>query len=347
MTLDKKNKQSAKTTGFSNRRLTSLSSRPFWEKGFAPWMAWESERTGFGLGIRVGGLLPVFLPLPLASDHYADPITSVRENEVRNEWGLYLTWSERKVELMRALGLNAICVKHPWRYLGLGRIKRKGSGTLVFLPHSHDNLKSEFRWESIRTQLNSIDEKYYPLTVCIGEQDIKNNLHHIVRHELKLPIVTAGDLNSQLFPFRFWRLLARYRYTVGFNLASHTMYCIWAGRPFRLMGDGSFKYSAVADDGSLSALSELTKERIRVDNPDVQTFDKVSAFYDSLGEDLETPSIFQYRFVDEFTNSSEAITRLQLVKLLWSQVWKTKGIVIPRAFQEIASRLKFRQTDDH
>jgi hypothetical protein len=113
------------------------------------------------------------------------------------------------------------------------------------------------------------------------------------------------------------------------------------------MGDGSFKYSAVADDGSLSALSELTKERIRVDNPDVQTFDKVSAFYDSLGEDLETPSIFQYRFVDEFTNSSEAITRLQLVKLLWSQVWKTKGIVIPRAFQEIASRLKFRQTDDH
>jgi len=347
MTLDKKDKQNPQATGFSDRQLEGLSSRPFWEKGFAPWMAWESERTGFGLGIRVGGMLPVFSPLPLKSDHYADPITSVRENEVTNEWGLYLTWSARKASLMRDLGLNAMCVKHPWRYLGLGRIKQKGSGTLVFLPHSHDTLKTEFRWESIRTQLNSIDQKHHPLTVCIGEQDIKNNLHHIVRRELNLPIVTAGDLNSQLFPFRFWRMLGRYRYTVGFNLASHTMYCIWAGRPFRLMGDGAFKYSSVANDGSLSALSESTKERIRVDNPDEPTFDKLSAFHDSLVEDLEVPSTFQYRFVDEFTNSAEAITRLQLVKLLWSQVWKTKGIVIPRAFQEIASRIRFRKTSDH
>jgi hypothetical protein len=113
------------------------------------------------------------------------------------------------------------------------------------------------------------------------------------------------------------------------------------------MGDGAFKYSSVANDGSLSALSESTKERIRVDNPDEPTFDKLSAFHDSLVEDLEVPSTFQYRFVDEFTNSAEAITRLQLVKLLWSQVWKTKGIVIPRAFQEIASRIRFRKTSDH
>jgi hypothetical protein len=108
------------------------------------------------------------------------------------------------------------------------------------------------------------------------------------------------------------------------------------------MGDGAFKYSAVADDGSLSALSESTKERIRVDNPDEQTFDKVSAFYDSLEEDLDAPSIFQCRFVDEFTKSTEAITRLQLVKLLWSQVWKTKGIVIPRALLETATKLKLK-----
>jgi hypothetical protein len=335
MTVDKKDKQNSKTTGFSDRRLESLSSRPFWEKGFAPWMAWESERTGFGLGFRVAGLLPVFFPLPLKSDHYADPITSVRENEVMNEWGLYLTWSARKASLMRERGLNAICVKHPWRYLGLGRIKRKGSGTLVFLPHSHDSLKSEFRWESIRGQLESLDEKHYPLTVCIGEQDIKNNLHHIVRLELKLPIVTAGDLNSQIFPFRFWKLLARYRYTVGFNLASHTMYCIWAGRPFRIMGDGAFKYSAVDGSGKISSLSESTKTRIAVDNPDKDTQNIMTLFYESLLEDSDAPSDFQHQVVEQFTNSMDAVSRIQLAIILWSQIWHKRRHLILRSIREV------------
>ena len=40
--------------------------------GFAPWVNWESERTGFGKLIRRMAFYPSFLPLFVSSDHYVD-----------------------------------------------------------------------------------------------------------------------------------------------------------------------------------------------------------------------------------------------------------------------------------
>lgn len=323
--------------GFSDKKLTRLANRPFWEKGLTPWMAWESERTGFGLGIRVGGFFPSFLPLAVKSDHYADPITAERQNETNNEWGLYLTWFPTKAKVINQTGGNAVCIKHPWRYLGLNRIVRPGSGSLVFLPHSHGSLLSEFNWENIRVQMSSLDSKYFPLTICLGEQDINLGLHKIVREELGLPVVTAGDLKSQLFPFRFWSLLSKYRYTVGFNLASHTIYCLWAGRPFRLLADGAFSYLELDPDGQTRPLPASVEERLIRDYPDTETRGKMVLLAKSLSVDLERPSDLQNELVEEFTNSPVALDRVELAGLIWGQLWKNRKLVLSRSVVELTS----------
>lgn len=327
-------------SGYSDKKLTRLAARPFWEKGLAPWMAWESERTGFGLGIRFGGLLPPFLPLAVKSDHYADPVTALKDNEVNNQWGLYLTWSPTKARILNEAGGNAVCIKHPWRYLGLGRIDRIGSGSLIFLPHSHESLLSEFHWENVREELRSLDSKYLPLTICLGAQDIKLGLHKVVRAELGLPIVSAGDLLSQLFPFRFWSLMARYKYTAGFNLGSHAMYCLWAGRPFRLLADGAFSYTRVDEDGKPHDLPDSVEERILRDNPEPDTQSKLYELASSLREDLETPSELQSSFILEFTDSQEASGRMRLMGLLWGQLWKKRRKILATARAEIFNLVK-------
>lgn len=334
-------KQPHPHAGFSDKKLTRLANRPFWEKGLTPWMAWESERTGFGLGIRVGGFFPNFLPLAVKSDHYADPITAERQNEVDNEWGLYLTWFPTKAKVINQTGGNAMCIKHPWRYLGLKRIVRPGSGSLVFLPHSHGSLRSEFNWENIRVQMSSLDSKYFPLTICLGEQDVNLGLHKIVREELGLPVVTAGDLKSQLFPFRFWSLLSRYRYTVGFNLASHTIYCLWAGRPFRLLADGAFSYLELDPDGQTRPLPASVEERLIRDYPDTETREKMVQLTKSLSVDLEIPSKLQNELVEEFTNSPLAVGRLELARLMWAQLWKKRKLVLRKSLVELVSFTRY------
>ena len=332
-----KGRGAASGSGYSDKKLSRLASRPFWEKGLAPWMAWESERTGFGLGIRVGGFFPVFFPLPVKSDHYADPITEPRENELHNKWEVYLTWSAAKEELLRNQGHRAYCVKHPWRYLGLGEIRRRGVGSLVFLPHSHGNLMTEFKWEIVRQELASLPAKHLPLVVCLGEQDIKSGLHKVVRTQLGLPVVTAGELTSQFFPFRFWRLLSRYRYTLGFNLASHTIYSIWAGRPFRLIGEKAFSFFAVNDAGNSMGLGQTVNERIVKDNPHPVIRARMIEFADSLRQDLDEPSDLQKGVVSEFTDSPLAISRFSLTRILWLQLIRKRLVIWGVFKQEVVS----------
>jgi hypothetical protein len=185
--------------------------------------------------------------------------------------------------------------------------------------------------------MSSLDPKYFPLTICLGEQDVKLGLHRIAREELGLPVVSAGDLKSQLFPFRFWSLLSRYRYTVGFNLASHTIYCLWAGRPFRLLEDGAFSFLELGADGQARPLPPSVEERLTRDYPDTETRDKMVLLAKSLSVDLERPSDLQNDLVEEFTNSALALGRTELARLIWGQLWKKRKLVLRKSLVELTS----------
>lgn len=314
--------------GFSDRKLKRLARRPFWEKGMALWHAWESERTGFGLGLRVGGFYPPFLPLFIKSDHYANPITEIRENEgVGNQTGAYLTWNPEKAKKMEQAGHKAYCVKHPWRYLNLPRhSSSSGNGTLLFLPHSHSTISTTFDWPQIREELQRIPAQALPITVCIGEQDIQKGLLEEVRENLDLPIVTAGELTSQLFPFRFWSLLKKHRYTAGFNLSSQPIYAIWSGRSYLLLNETSFKNKIKNEEGEWRDYS--VDENIRKAYDDEASFSEVQIWRKSLSKFTEHPTTQQMRYVEKYTNSTEAIPRLKLCVLLWTQLfsWVSRRI---------------------
>ena len=303
--------------GFSDKKLKRLANRPFWEKGMASWHAWESERTGFGIGLRVGGFYPPFLPLFVKSDHYANPITEIRENEgVGNQTDIYLTWNPVKARKMNKAGFDTYCIKHPWRYLNLPRFPRTlGNGTLLFLPHSHDSFRSSFDWSKVKFELEKIPKQALPITVCLGEQDIKKGLLEEVRENLDLPVVSAGELTSQLFPFRLWRLFRNYAFTAGFNVASHAIYAIWSGRSYLLLGNSVFSSQKRVEDGRWTESS--INERFMKDY-DVEEIElEMKHFITSLQIFHTEPAEDQNNLVEKWTNSTDSLSRLQLSKLLW------------------------------
>ncbi len=68
--------------GMSDLQLEEKCVPGRFSKGLSPWAYWESERTGFGRQFRRRAFYPSILPLMLSSDHYVDPLVTLRDNEV-------------------------------------------------------------------------------------------------------------------------------------------------------------------------------------------------------------------------------------------------------------------------
>lgn len=302
----------------SDAQLERLAVSPRLERGLSRWAAWESERTGFGLGFRAGAFFPPFFPLNFSSDHYANPITGKRENEINPAFGVYLTWSAKKAKLLNSDGVHAFVTRHPWAYLGLRRSEPpKNKGTLVFLPHSRKGSATPIDWGSFFSHLNSLPRKYRPFSLCLGAQDITNGFHKEVR-KFGFPLYTAGDVMSQLFPYRFWRLISRFSYTAGINTGSHAFYCIWAGRPYRLFGTDSWQFWETNSSGVLEQIPhEVLFSR---DYPDDETALSMTRFEESLFRDFDTPSDQQSEFVRVTLEPSNSVTRTGLIRIVWGQL---------------------------
>lgn len=308
-------------TGFDNRTLEKLARPPSITKGLSPWAAWEAERTGFGLGFRVATGFPLFFPLLFTSDHYAAPITQLRPNETSNKFNSHLSWYSPKVAILNESGVDAHCVWHPWNYLGLRSVPRvPGRGTLLFLPHGSTRIGIQIDWSGLQAELANLPDWYKPFTVMLGAGEIREGLHLTVREKLGLPIVTAGPMESQLFPFRFWKLLTFYSYTAGGSLGSHVFYSIWARRAHRFLNSSNISISLKSESGKFLDMSN--ESWISRDFPDAGTRSRIENFVSSLSVDHQWPTDGQVAFVEECLRSSDALGRAQLTKLIWSRFFK-------------------------
>lgn len=305
--------------GFSDRKLEALSKSARFEKGLSPWATWESERTGFGLGFRKAGSYPPFLPLFFSSDHYADPITELRPNEVNPAYGVHLTWNPVKVEKLRSLGVDSHLVQHPWRYLGLKTTPAPpNKSTLLFLPHSHDRLRVELDWGPLQESLEEKGLAAGRVAICLGSFDIQRGFHKEVRERLKLPIVTAGDTTSQLFPYRLWKLISGFAFTAGLSPGSQMYYAVMASRQYHLFGEDLGVFFVEAEDERWEIAS--LERRMNRAFPDPETRRRLEGFLVSLRIRKPFPSPYEVEFVSDTLFPRGALSRPELRKIMYRQL---------------------------
>lgn len=178
----------------------------------------------------------------------------------------------------------------------------------------------DINWAGLRAELASLPTWYQPFTAMLGAGEVRQGFHLTVRKELGLPIVSAGRMESQLFPFRFWKILTSYSQTAGGFLGSQVFYSIWAGRAHRFLDPSNMVISTKMKSGETT---EKTHESwIRESFPDPETYKRVRLFFESLASDHQLPTEDQVAFVEECLRSSDALGRAQLTKLIWSRFFK-------------------------
>ena len=302
--------------GMSDRQLEQACSSTKLSQGLAPWAFWESERTGFGRLIRRRALFPSCLPLMVASDHYVDPLVTMRDNELNTRANTYLTWNHRKMQILRQFGVRAYHVRHPWLSL-LKRISQSvpendRHGTLIFWPHSNDLVTPRVELHSFLADVRQLGESYEPFVICLMSHDVDAGLHKSLR-SLGIPITTAGSVTSQNFPRKFLGLVSRFRYTAGPNLGSHVFYSLSMGIPYRLVGSMTLHRGQIDQDLGIGEEFDDLSE----DYPDPVDRREIEALMDLLRKHHTTVPPNLIHFSDQQMGAGAKISRIRFALLIW------------------------------
>jgi hypothetical protein len=237
-------------TGFTNEQLewlcdsennTNQRDKIYGEKN-SPWLFWTSELYSFGKCYRRWLKWPYWLPIPVYSDHGADPDGELRNHEINNKAKYHLCfWSIRYSSILAQQNKIPIRVQHPWvtyrRSIGIEQSAR-AAGCLVFVPHSVPGIRVldfDNKFEKLILNL----QKYFDKTeikLCIHMHDVRNNLHAHLR-KFNLPIFSLGNSSSSLFVDRFYKLIRHFRAGSSTNSASQLYHCVELGLNYYLVGE--------------------------------------------------------------------------------------------------------------
>ncbi len=226
----------------------------------SPWLFWPAELYSFGKIYRLKYGFPKLLPLIFYSDHGVTLFDEFDEHEVVNKARYFLTFSKLKFNKNEFdKRKNIKLVEHPYifyRKLNNFKIKEKAKGTIIFLPHSNPSLENKLdtNLDLYIAQLNQLDKRFKPFTLCIQIHDIsKQNLEKLRKYNL--PIVSAGNSLHSDFVDQFYEMIASFEFATSSVIGSHTFLCEEFGVKFFVHGNSI----------------EFKKE----DNEDLQIYEKL------------------------------------------------------------------------
>jgi hypothetical protein len=223
-----------------NIKLPFKPRRKFFDKLFNP----ETTATIYGnqKWIRKIALYPRFLPLCIKTDHSPgipfditkDIHTNARYMFFQSE--KYIKEIKKKpVKTSIKLYTNPLCFYYDNYYKQSDNLIKKGS--LYFYAHGNNEVKPTKNINDVIIDLNNLDQKYQPITICLHYQDLINNVHLDFLNSFK--VVCIGNPNDWDYIENFVREVKKYKYTFSSNFSSYSLYSIYLGIPFSLIGTES------------------------------------------------------------------------------------------------------------
>ena len=307
--------------------------------GFAPWVNWESERTGFGKLIRRMAFYPSFLPLFVSSDHYVDHLIEYRENEYNFIGSAYLTWNLRKADLMRSQGLNAIHVLHPFLFWIRKQItfQNDRNGTLVFWPHSSqfvqvicNNLDEYFEL------LKNLPQEFHPIKFVVSSQDLSSSDERVQLQVKKLfdgpyQVDSIGNIFDKNYYKSFYDQITRVRLVTSSMAGSQVFYSLSVGIPYWIAGDDLFSlYHKV--EGEFVPWNPI------VDYPKQSDLNTYNWFMKELRNFNESISNELLEFVKTNMGFYATTTRISLAKEVWWSLIKHL-YVLPKLYLNLVFKI--------
>ena len=177
-------------------------------------------------------------------------------------------------------------------------------GTIFFPAHSTHHVTSIMNFEKLATDLEQLDDKYKPISVCIYWRDFNLGRRKIFK-EKGFRIVSAGHMFDPWFLFRLYHLCSTHKYSASNELGSHLFYSVKAGCSFFFM---NYEQTVKKATGSILERDVATPDQIdqKIVNNLVELFSKPT----------EKPTNEQLHIVDDFLGVKNLKTPDELRKEL-------------------------------
>ncbi len=291
-------------------------SKPF-SNGRAAWADWTTELYSFGFCLRNLTGYPNYLPIFATADHGARFGSLIEMHEANSSMPLFLSHNRRKVERLKDLFKgDVIHAPHPW--VGWRRRhfpKIEGIGSLVFVPHSNSHTEPITEISAFVDELNELDPKFHPITLCLHMHDIEAGLHVLLR-PYGFKLTTAGNTSNRKFVERFYSILMGHRYVLSPYIGSHVIYALEAGKEFYHLKEVPQKNSS---SGNLRSAFYNYREGFDVN----EEFEQFEYFVSMLNFESKRDPNFIEHYVQFALGLDATVTAPELHALLMSSLRKS------------------------
>ena len=222
--------------GFSDLEILEKCSEKKRRKSIFRNFEWTTEIYGFGKIYRHYAFWPKFMPIPLSGTHGITLTNRLQPSEINSKSRYFLTFS--KLIYLNDLNIEKriILVRHP--YLSIKPEPLESNlikGTLVFIPHTIDNMEREFYdFDKYIAEIRSSFPS--PIVLCLQIHDIKNGFIDRMR-KYNLPIVTLGDSLNYDYAKNFIETILHFKFLTSTNLGSQVLLSKYFGCNYVIFGD--------------------------------------------------------------------------------------------------------------
>jgi len=205
-----------------------------------PTLYWPVEIYSFGKHIRKYAFYPKFLPICVYSDHSPGTFgNDIPKHELESDAPVQFYHSFERVKLFKkysnkkCYGLYSPLVFYR-KNNKINKLK-DAKGTLFFLAHSTGFVDDINDPKEYINDINSIPEKFKPVSICLHSQDILKNKHKPFI-ENGFDVYCAGHYSNNDFAENFYKILRKFKYSSSNIIGAYTYYSIEMDIPFFIWG---------------------------------------------------------------------------------------------------------------
>ena len=183
---------------------------------------------------------PGHMPLPCKYEHGHTPDDFASPRDLKTRKQLMLVYNKRRLNIWQnASNIHAEIFGSPFvRYRHHKNIKQNADakGTLCFPAHSGFKEQTEYSREDYCKELQQLDPKFHPITICLHEHDYDLG-YAKVYEEYGFNIVCAGKRTEPDFVDKFYDILVDHKYATSNFFGSYIFYAVELGLHFFYFGD--------------------------------------------------------------------------------------------------------------
>lgn len=297
-----------------------------------------SDYYGIGYWLKKHAGFPSFLPFAMHCDHGPAIEENLLPLDMNSPYRCAVFHNHLKQEDGERRKFKKVYISgSPFIYCRqMNNIKKESSprGTICFPIHSTASIHFNVDWKQYIGKLKQLPESFHPISICLHHCDIEKDLHYEFI-QAGFEVFCAGHKLNPQFPVNFYKIIQGKKYATSNGFGSYIAYCIEFGIPFFFYGQQEI---TVLNEGNSDVKPGLSGMDDYINHGRKMTkYYEAQKLFSEFSEGI-TPE--QKMFADEVLGTFDALSKQQLNRLLWKELFLNSFQIIHLYISAIIKRIK-------